>query len=484
MDFLRALKDNMNKTETLNGAAALKSTNSSLLDLFASIGALRNRSDIEIENLFSKAFSEDRLLAMKILFYTRDIRSGLGERKVAKIIFKHLANIHPEVLKKNLIYISEYGRWDDLLVLLDTKLKRDVIKIIKEQLLKDINSETPSLLAKWLPSNNTSSLLSRKYASIIMKELNLSAKEYRKTLVSLRKRLDVLEVKMSSKNWSDINYSKVPSNAMNIYSKAFVNNDEERFLTYISAVKKGEEKINSSVLYPYNIIEKILYENVEKNMEVLEQQWNSMPDFIEGNKKNVLVMADVSGSMNGRPMATSIGLALYFSKRSKGKFSNHFMTFSESPSLVEVKGDTLYEQVRMVFSSDWGMNTDFEKALRMILSTAKKNKIRQSDLPETLIVVTDMQFDQSIHNTNKDWTFYKKMKKLFKYEGYKIPEIVFWNVNSLSDVFQTSNLCEGVILASGQSSSVFKSILNSKSKTAYDYMLEVIVNERYNMITI
>jgi hypothetical protein len=482
MSFLNTLKDNMSNTTTFNGANAIKSTNSSLLDLYGVIGALRNRNEIEIENLFSKAFSEDRLLAMKLLFYARDVRGGLGERYVSRTIYKHLGHIHPSVLKPNLKLLSHYGRWDDLLVLLDTELCDDVVKIIEKQLIVDIQSEIPSLLAKWLPSNNTSSQMTKGYAKTITKGLNWHAKKYRQTLSMLRKRIDVLEVKMSSGNWEDINYENVPSNAMNIYSKAFITNDEERFKNYIEAVKVGDKKINASVLYPYNITEKILYDNVDVNQDVLEQQWYNMPDFIMGNDKSVMVMADVSGSMNGRPMATSIGLALYFAQRTKGAFANHFMTFSESPSIVQITGESLYEKVRMVLSSNWGMNTNFEKALKIILDTAVEKNINQSELPETLIVVSDMQFDQSIQRTNIDWTFYKKMKKMYKTNGYTIPEIVFWNVNSMSNVFQVSENCEGVKLASGQSASVFKSILDSRTLAPYDFMIEVLNDERYDKV--
>ncbi len=482
MKFLNALKDNMNKTTTFNGANALKSTSSGLVDLFGSIGSLRSKSEVEIENLFSRAFSEDSLLAMKLLFYARDVRGGLGERRTARIIYKHLGKVHPAILKKNLELICYYGRWDDLLVLLDTELCSYVIEIMNRQLKADLQSDSPSLLAKWLPSINASSKTTKHYAKTIMQGLNWNAKKYRQTLSTLRKKIDVLEVKMSAREWMEIDYGKVPSNAMNLYSKAFVKNDEERFKSYIDAVKSGEEKINASVLYPYNITEKILYGNADVIIDILEQQWNSMPDFVLGNSNNVMVMADVSGSMFGRPMATSIGLALYFAQRTKGAFSGHFMTFSESPSIVQITGDTLYEQVRMVLSSNWGMNTDFEKALRIILDTAVRNNLDQAELPETLIVVTDMQFDRSIQNTNRDWTFYDKMKKMYRMAGYGIPGIVFWNVNSMSNVFQVSNNCEGVKLASGQSASVFESILNSRALTPYDFMLEVLNDERYENV--
>lgn len=483
MSFLNLIKDNLNRTKTLNNANALVSTQSSLVDMFGVVGALRNRGDFEIENVFSKAFAENKLLAMKMLFYARDIREGLGERRVPLIIYKYLGNLYPDVLRKNLNLLSHFGRWDDLLALLDTKGKDDVINIIKNQLGEDIDSESPSLLAKWLPSNNTSSKETREKAKIIQKELGLTSEQYRQTLSKLRKKIDVVEVKMSSNDWENIDFEKVTSIAMNNYRNAFLKNDEQRFSQYIEEVKSGDKKINVATLYPYNIVEKMLYSKIDESFDVLEQQWNYMPDFINDNDASVLVMADVSGSMQGRPMATAIGLAIYFAERTKGAFSKHFITFSESPTLINIVGETLYEKVRMVQNSNWGMNTNFEKALKLILDTAVKNKVNQSELPKTLIVVSDMQFDQSMQNTNPDWTFYKQMKNMYSKNSYKIPEIVFWNVNNLSNAFQCHSNYEGVKLASGQSTSVFKAILKSKTLTPYDFMLEVIESERYDCVS-
>lgn len=483
MNYLDTLKTLNNQTKTINGANALKSTNSSLVDLFGSIGALRNRNPLDIETMFSQAFAEDPLLATKMLFYSRDIRGGLGERKVARILYKHLAYLHPEVIRKNLSLISHYGRWDDLLVLFDTPLFKDVAILIKTQLEEDMISETPSLMVKWLPSINTSSVETRKAAIQLHKELGMSAKEYRQTLSCIRKKMDVLEVRMSSNDWENIQYSAVPSNAMSLYSKAFVKHDDQRFLEYIQAVKDGKENINASVLYPYNIIEKILYENDKENHAVLEEQWRHLPDYIDGDERNILVMADVSGSMAGRPMATSIGLALYFAERSKGIFAGHFMTFSQDPTLVKVTGNTLYERV-MNISSAWGWNTDFEKALSLILQAAVNNRAKQKDMPETLIVVSDMQFDECHTKQDDKWTFYQNMEKHYKSHGYKIPEIVFWNVNSLTNVFQTLDDYKGVKFASGQSPSVFSSVIHSVALTPYDFMIEVLESERYKDVVV
>lgn len=484
MNFIDALKKNSNRTRTLNGAKAQKTTESALVDFFGAIGAMRNREMTDIENKFIKAFAEDKLVAMKMLFYARDIRGGLGERRAARVIYRFLANLYPDILRQNLELISDFGRWDDLIVLLDTKLKDDAVGLIQKQLAQDMDTETPSLLAKWLPSNNTSSIKTRQQAMILQKELGLTAKSYRQMLSQLRKRIDVVERNMAGRQWSRIDYQRVPSRAMNIHRKAFLANDKERFSAYIEKVKAGEKKIHAAVLYPYDIIEKILYRKIDETYDVLEQQWNNLPDFIQGNTDNILVMADVSGSMYGRPMATSIGLAIYFAQKAKGVFANHFMTFSQNPAIIKITGHTLYEKARMVMSSPWGMNTDFEKALWLILDTAAAHHAKQEDLPKTLIVVSDMQFDQSRQGTNNNWTFYRETKEMYRQYGYKIPEIVFWNVNSLTDVFQASHKYEGVKIASGQSPVVFKAILNSKTFTPYDFMLEVLNDERYDGVTV
>ena len=276
MTYLNDIKKEQNKKLTENGATALNSSGTALLDLFATSGALRERNDKEIENMFIKAMVEDKALATKLAFYTRDIRGGLGERKTARIMFKALANHYPQIMLDNIHLLFEYGRCDDLLSLLDTEIESDVIELItktlKEDLANMIKGKTISLLAKWLPSVNTSSIKTRKLAIKIANALNMSQKEYRKTLSSLRAYLNVTEVRMSSKDYSLIKYDEVPSYAMHNYSNAFRRNDLDRFTTYLESLKKGETKINSSTLYPYDIIEKILYSNNVDNT-VLEEQW-------------------------------------------------------------------------------------------------------------------------------------------------------------------------------------------------------------------
>ena len=482
MALLDNIRKEQNYTLTENDALALNSTSDNLVNLFAISGAMRERSDEEIEMMFAKALIDDRLVATRMAFYTRDVRGGLGERRTGRLMLRYLAVNYPDVFRKNAAYIPEYGRWDDLVYLLDYA-PDVVVPLLKKQLDEDIlnmNKEEPvSLLAKWLPSVNTSNQETVRKGRYLAKRFGMSEREYRQTLSSLRRYLNVVEVKMSAKNYEDIVYPEVPSKAMNNYRNAFKRNDEERFSDFLDKVAKGEEKINASVLYPYDIVEKYLYQE-NKEDKVLEEQWKSLPEFVEGENR-FLVMADVSGSMSGRPMATSIGLAMYFAERNKGPFANTFMTFSAKPELVTIKGDSLIERIRYIANASWNMNTDLEAAFRLLLYTAVKYRTTAEEMPDSIVVITDMEIDRC---TWGDWLFYDQMKADFEAHGYKIPNIVFWNVNSRNNTYHASFDRKGVQLASGQSPSVFASLVKGINMTPYEYMLSVLNAERYEKINV
>lgn len=482
MTLLDNIKNEQNLTLTENGALALNSTSNALVDLFSVSGAMRKRGDREIAAMFGKAMVEDKLIATKLAFYTRDVRGGLGERRTGRLMFKYLADIYPDIFNKNLEYIAEYGRWDDLVYLLYDAPEK-IVALISKQLKRDIENknkmEPISLLAKWLPSVNTSNRDTVKKGRFLAKKLGMSEKQYRKTLADLRNYLRIVEVDMSAKRFSDIDYPAVPSKAMNNYRNAFKRNDEERFAEFLNKVEKGEEKINSSVLYPYDIVEKYIFKSGIED-KVLEEQWKALPDYVEG-ENNFLVMADVSGSMYGRPMATSVGLAMYFAERNKGPFANSFMTFSARPELVTIKGDSLLERIRYVANSQWMMNTNLEAAFDLVLKTAIKYNTPKEEMPSSIVVITDMEFDAC---ADKNWLFYDTMKQRFEENGYEIPNIVFWNVNSRQNTYHASFDRQGVQLASGQSPVVFESLVKGVNLTPYDYMLSVLNTERYEKITV
>ena len=317
MDFSKVMAKETEWTKTMNGADCKNTTGSALLDLFSTIGAMRSRSDNEIIQKFDLAFQEEPLGAMRCLFYARDIRGGLGERRVFRVLLNHIADKYTEQLKENLMYIPEFGRWDDIYSLIGTKLEDYMWKIVKCQLATDMvnmqHGKPVSLLAKWLKKADSSNRDTRLLGIHTAMRLEMSVYQYKRICNKLRRYIKVVEQQMSEKRWNTIEYNTVPSRAMMNYRNAFERHDEERFKNYIYRVSEGKEKINAATLYPYDIVEKILYGREEN--EVLEVQWENMPNYIEDI--NAVVMADVSASMYDRPMATSIGLALYFAERNK-----------------------------------------------------------------------------------------------------------------------------------------------------------------------
>ena len=488
MNFSEALKTESTHTYTENGARALNTTNNACLDLFSTIGALRERNDAEVEQLFSEAFAEDKLLATKILFYARDIREGCGERKVFRTLLRYCATYCPEAIRPNLDLIGVYGRYDDLYELINTPLESDMWVVMGNQLKEDINNmvegKVVSLLAKWIKTPDAKSRNTRELGIKTAKALGYSVYVLKRILRKLRKYIGVIETYMSTGQWDKINYSAVPSRAMMLYRNAFLKHDEERFEEFTNKALTGEAKINSAALFPYDIVEKVLYAN--EDSKVLEAQWRQLPNYVDDDV-NAIVMADVSGSMYGRPMATSIGLAMYFAEHNKGAYHNLFMTFSGQPTIVQLKGNTLKGKVDFLEHADWGMNTDLKAAFERVLDIAIKNKIPQEEMVKSIIVISDMEIDfaTSGWGLKKDkWTFYEEMKHLYKKNGYDIPNIIFWNVDSRNNVFHADADRKGVQLCSGQSATTFKQLMKCLGMTPTEMMLEVINSERYAAIKV
>ena len=318
MSFADVMKKVGGFTRTENDAVALCTTGDACLDLFATIGSLREADKDRIHTLFAEAYKENPLFATKIVFYGRDIREGLGERKTFRILLSYMAQKHPETLVKNLDLIGVFGRYDDLYSLIDTPLEEAMWAAMKKQFEEDLRNleqgNAISLLAKWIKTADASSENTRKLGILTAGKLGFSVYDFKRIVRRMRKHIGVVETLMSANRWDEIKYSAVPSRAMMIYRKAFMRHDEERFGEFVQKAATGEEKINSNALYPYDIVEKILYQG--EDSQVLEAQWNQLPNYVEEGT-NAIVMADVSGSMTGRPMATSIGLAIYFAERNK-----------------------------------------------------------------------------------------------------------------------------------------------------------------------
>lgn len=484
MNFSDVMREESKWTKTENGADAKNTTDSALLDMFATIGSMRSRSEYEIIQKFELAFQEDRLGAMRCLFYARDIRGGLGERRVFRVLLPHIARKHFHELNANLKLIPEYGRWDDFYSLIDTPIESQVWSIISVCLNSDkadMEQGKPcSLLSKWLKKADASSPNTRKLGIYTAKKLGMSVYDYKRLCVKLRRYIDVVEQRMSANEWETINYPAVPSRAMMNYRKAFARHDQERFNEYLNKVQSGEQKINSATLYPYDIVEKILYGH--EDSKVLEAQWDNLPDYVDGDV-NAVVMADVSGSMWGRPMATSIGLAMYFAERNKGAYHNLFMTFSGNPKFVEVKGKTITQKINFISKADWEYNTDLEKALLKILDVAIENHCSQEEMPKSLIIISDMEIDEADGQNHRE-NFYDYVSRVYEEYGYKIPNVVFWNVDSRHDVFLADKDRKGVQLVSGQSASTFKNLIGCADKTPVEMMYSVLNSDRYQAIQI
>ena len=501
--FMNTLVNETNFMTTENGALVRKTTYNSCLDLFALIGSVRERVDGEIITLFEKAYNEDQLTAMKILFYLRDIRGGIGERNTFRVIAKYMADAHTTSMRKNLEFIPEFGRWDDLYAFIDTSLQNDALEIIKKQLSKDLESENPSLLAKWMPSENTSSSTTRRNATITRKYLKMSPKTYRKTLTKLRKKINIVETKLCENNYKDIEYDKLPSGAGLKYKDAFFRHDEERYKQFIEDVSNGKTKINSSTLFPYELVreaqlfkyldytEKIIPYNGKRTL--LNEMWKALPDYIGDNDEDCLAVVDVSGSMSGTPMQMAISLGLYVAEKNKGAFKNHFITFSETPELIEIIGDDLVGKVDFMESSNWGYNTNLEAVFDLILNVAIKNKLPQSQLPSRLFIISDMEFDMAIQDNS--WvrhrekidkeTLFQTIAKKYKDAGYEVPTLVFWNATSRNDLIPAIE-DDGIKVqyVSGASPRTFELMLKNDTLTALDLMFEAINVERYNCITV
>ena len=490
MDFAAALTNEARYTLTENGAVAYNSTLNACLDFFGLVGALRNADENRIRVLFDEAFAENPTLALRTVFYGRDVRGGLGERRTFRILLTHIAKEYPEALAPYINLIPEFGRYDDWYCLIDTPLEKYMWAAMGLQFDKDLENYSEkkpiSLLAKWLKTADASSPRTRALGIKTALNLKLQVKSYKRLVRMLRKYLKVVEPLMSTNKWSEIEYPSVPSKAMNNYRNAFGRHDEKRFDEYLDNVKNGVTKINASTLYPYDIVEKYLYRH--EGGPVLEEQWKALPNYVEG-ENSAIVMADVSGSMSGRPMATSVGLALYFAERNKGAYHNKFMTFSTYPHIVEVKGRTLEDKFRNISKSDWDMSTDLERALEEVLNIALRNNVPREEMVKSIIIISDMEIDSATsergyyggyQKVKKD--FYSQMKAKFAFAGYDIPNIVFWNVESRHNVFHADSDREGVQLCSGQSAATFKTLMKSLGMTPVEYMESVLNSERYAVI--
>ncbi len=487
LDFL---KKEANKTFTENGAVTYVSTKSDCLDLFATIGALRNAPEEMIIKRFVKAYAEDPDLALKTLFFARDIRGGLGERRVFRVILSYLAAAEPESVKKNIEHVAEYGRFDDLLALMGTPVEKEALEYIEKIFRGDLEALTDNgenaevtLLAKWLPSVNTSNKKAVMNAKKIARAMGMTDAQYRKALSALRGQIRIIENNLREKDYT-FDYEKQPSTALYKYRQAFIRNDEARYNAFIKRAEEDPSVMHTATLTPYDVIAPIISKKILclGERRAMNATWNALENY--AGAENSLVVVDGSGSMywgNGpiRPAAVAQSLGIYFAERNTGAFHNHFITFSTNPRLIEIKGKDIVDKVRYCMSFNECSNTDLAKTFNLILKTAVKNRLKQSDMPEKLYIISDMEFDWCAGNAES--TNFEHARAEFARHGYRLPQIVFWNVNSRNCQQPVKMNDRGVALVSGCNPQIF-SMLKEGNLEPYKFMMSVLSSERYERI--
>jgi hypothetical protein len=463
MNFIDALQSEDTLTE--NGMVTNSSTLNECINLFFTIGAMRGQDKNRLISNFSKAFNENPLTALKILFWVRDVRGGAGERQIFRDILKYLVEIHPNVVKQNIQAIPYFGRWDDLSVLFGSTLEAQAVQMyVNGLIVKD------GLCAKWIPRKGN-------IFNVIRKAMNITPKDLRKLLVGIS---STVEQKMCANEWSNIEYEKTPSLAMGRYTKAFAKHDITGFTEYLEKLKKGETKVNAGAVYPYNVIQTMN----QGSWELANEQWKSLPNFMEGTTERILPVVDVSGSMGSivsgsiTCLDVAISLGLYISERNEGVFKDSFITFSEKPQLEKVSG-TLKERYEQMSTADWGMNTNLELVFNLILNQALKHEVLPEDMPYKLLIMSDMEFDEA---TRQSDSAIQMIRRQYDNSGYSLPQIIFWNIQSRSKNFPVRYDESGTALISGLSPSIVKSVLGGKEMTPVSIMNETINSNRYSVI--
>lgn len=499
--FMNAMNASNNYTFTENMATTYRSTMSGLLDMFALGGAYRTRSDADCILLFKKAYEEDALRAFKCLFYLRNVRGGQGERRFFRVVLNWLAKNHPEDVIRNLENIPFYGRWDDLYALVGTPVEDKMFYLMKQQLVLDLKSKTPSLLAKWLKSENTSSHESRQLATLTRKKFNLTSREYRKALSSLRERIRVLERLMSAGRWDEIEFDKIPSRAGMIYRNAFARHDIERQktgkTTYEDFMKDTKTKVNAKALYPYecvaaatNVMRKSLgwcsdFEPAldDVNRLAVNKYWENLADYFKGAALNAIAVVDTSWSMTGNeasaPINVAISLGLYCAEHNKGPFAGHYISFSSRPQWIATEGVDFCDKVARIYRTNLCENTDIEATFDLLLKIALRPDVKKEDIPQNIIIISDMEFDAARQWKGNSGTLMEHIADKWRAWGLEMPNLIFWNVQARQNNIPMT-VKDGITFVSGFSPVLFEQIM--KGKTAFELMLDVLDGEMYARI--
>lgn len=491
-ELLKNLKTETNYTLTENGALTHVTTLDKVLDMFAMGGSMRNRSDDDVINMFKQAYEEDKTLALKCLFYLRDVRGGVGERRFFRVCIKWLANEYPEEVEHLIPLISEYGRYDDLFELFDTPCEAAMMGYVFHVLTKNEDH----LIYKWMPSINASSKESKIRGRKFVREFGMTERQYRQMLSEGRKACHLVETLMSQNQWNQIAFDHLPSRAGLLYKNAFMRREEtkERYAEFMS---RKDAKVNASVLNPVEIAHQIL--DTWRTPSTTERQawqkyWDNLKDYYNGREEPGIAVVDVSGSMSGTPMEAAVSMGAYIAERGKGPFHNHFITFSADPQLVEFKGVDIYDKFKRAIDADWGQNTNLEAVFDMLLETGLRNHVPDAEMPKTIYIFSDMEFDgcltcgarstdrwgriRSMNRSQIDTLIETKVKE-WASAGYTAPRVIFWNLDARQPNIPA--IGPGFSYCSGFSMSALEGVLSGKD--GVEMMRTVLEGERYAPIS-
>lgn len=469
--FVNAIVNNATTTLTENGDVTFNTSLDEHVDMFFKIAAIRGKGSLTVDQTIAPAFEKDPILATRIALWARDREQGAGERATFRDILRYIVKFYPNIALRVIPKVPELGRWDDLFAMMENDfVARSVLQFYQTALV-----EGNGLAAKWAPRKGI-------LAARLARYMRLTPKAYRNLIVT---HSNTVETQMCAKKFDEINYSHVPSLAMSKYMKAFSKNDETRFVEFINRVRTGAvnpetgkvEKINTSVLYPYDVIK-----SINRDPLVADTQWNNLPDFVpEG--LNFLPLIDTSGSMFMSPLAgglqagdIAISIGMYLAERNKTAFKNLFLTFESNPRFVQVPLGDIATKFHQVKRAPWQGSTDLDKAMSLIVDTAVANKVPQEEMPNFLLVLSDMEFNGGYGGGS---SVAERTKKKFTDAGYKVPNIVWWNIESRGGVVPVRAGDGGMALVSGFSPSIVSALLGGEV-TPVSIMLNKINDARYD----
>ena len=494
-EFLNALKNDTNYDYTENGGIKHTSTLNSVLDMFAMGGSMRKRSEDDIIHMFKCAYGEDPTLALRCLFYLRDVRGGQGERRFFRTCLKWMGNHMEEEVEHIIPLIREYGRWDDLFELFDTRAADAMMGYIKWA----IDKNEDHLLYKWMPSINASSRDTQAHGRMFAREFGLTERQYRKMLSEGRKACNLVETLMSQNHWDQIAFDKLPSRAGLLYKNAFMRREEtkDRYARFMS---NDKTKVNASVLNPVEIAHQIFAYRYNRPSETernaWQKYWDNLKDYYNGKEEPGIAVVDVSGSMWGQPLEAAVSMGAYIAERGKGPFRDHFITFSDNPQLVKFTGVDIYDKFQRAKSAEWGGSTNIEAVFNMLLNTALKYHTPASDMPKTIYIFSDMEFNGCITSgpavaDSWGWSYNRRalkedqintvievQAKKWQAHGYKVPRNVFWHLDARHDNIPA--IGDGFSYVSGFNMNMVECILSGKDGVAL--MLEKLNSVRYEAI--